>query len=144
MGRGHRSSAARDVPEHIARPRYEVVFADEAWDELIELLTYIGETSPKNAGVVREAVADRLARLRDFPKAGHVDPNAPPAPPGAEARITAVKKVAVHYLFPMKWRGSDVVYVVSIRRGSRQPLREPDYVRRWLAEVARIDQPHGR
>jgi len=110
-------------------------------DELVELLTYIKKSSPKNAGSVRAAVAERLDRLARSPRTGHADPNAPLIPPGAAAYITTVKKVSLYYLFPLRRQGREIVYVVTIRRGSRMPLEEPDYLRRWMEELAKMGSP---
>lgn len=144
MGRGNRRSATGDVPGALDPAReYEVVIADEALAELIELLTYIRAESPKNTGSVRAAVEKRLDRLRRFPRTGHADPIAPSVPPGAEAFIVTVKGVSISFLFPMRWKDRDIVYVVSIRRGSRMPLEDPAYLARWMAELATLAPPPG-
>ena len=142
MGRGRSRSPARDVPGDVDRPRrYQVIVDDDAMVELVELLTYIKKESPKNAGSVRAAVKARLDRLARFPKTGHADPNAPVVPPGAAAFVTTVKKISLHYLFPLLVRDRDVVYVITIRRGSRMPLEEPEYLLRWMEELARMAPP---
>lgn len=142
MGRGGRRSPSSDVPGGVASARaHPVVLANEALAELIDLLTYIGTDSPKNAASVRAAIEKRLDRLRHFPKTGRRDPDAPLVPRGAEARVTGVKSVAIHYLFPLRSGGRDIVYVVTIRRGSRMPLEEPAYVVRWMEELTRLALP---
>lgn len=142
MGRGGRRSSAGDVPGGIDQPqRHQVVIADETMEELVELLAYIKKSSAKNAASVRAAVSERLDRLAQFPRTGHADPNAPLVPPGAAAYITTVKKVSIYYLFPLRWRDREIVYVVTIRRGSRMPLDEPEYLGRWMAELAKIALP---
>lgn len=139
MGRGDRRTSPRDVPGGVAPPpRYAAVLADEAMDELIELLTYIKGSSPKNAATVNEAISWRLFQLGRDPRIGHADPNALLAPPGATALITTVKKISIYYLFPMARVGREIVLVLSVRRGSRMPLEQPEYARRWLEELARI------
>lgn len=144
MGRGDRRSSARDVPRGVDRPpQYRVVLANEAMDELVELLSYIKEDGPKNAASVRESVAARLDRLAHLPRTGHEDPNAPLVPEGAAALITTVKGLSIQYLFPLRWRRREIVYVVTIRRGARMPLDEPEYTRRWMEELARIAPPPG-
>jgi len=107
-------------------------------DELVELLTYIRKGSPKNAGSVWAAVEKRLDHLRRFPRTGHADPNAPLVPPGTDAYITTVKKVSIYYLFPLRRDDREIVYVVTVRRGSRMPLEEPEYLARWMAEIAKV------
>ena len=144
MGRGNRRSAADDVPGVDPVREYEVVLADEAMAELIELLTYIKTESPKNAGSVRAAVTKRLDRLRRFPRTGHADPNAPLVPHGAEAFIVTVKGVSIYYLFPLRWKDREIVYVVTIRRGSRLPLDQPEYLARWMEEIAKLAPPPGK
>lgn len=142
MGRGGRSSSAGDVPGNVGTPsEYPVVIADEAITELVDLLTYVGKDSPKNAASVRAAVEKRLDRLRRFPRTGHTDPHAPLVPPGAGAYIVTVKNVSMYYLFPLGWRNREIVYVVTIRRGSRMPLAEPEYLARWMEELARLAPP---
>lgn len=139
MGRRDRRSAAREVPRAVARtPRHQVVIANEAMDELVELLTYISESSPKNAASVRAAISDRLDRLARFPRTGHEDPNTPLVPEGAAAFITTVKGISLCYLFPLRWRGRDIVYVVTLRRGARMPLDDPEYLRRWMEELGKL------
>lgn len=139
MGRSGRRSSAGDVPGGVGRrPPFDVVLDDDALAELVELLTYIKQQSPKNAGAVRAAVDARLARLRRFPETGHADPNVPLVPPGAAAFITTVKRIALYYLFPLRVRDREVVYVITIRRGSRLPLDEPEYLRRWMEQLAEM------
>ena len=142
MGRGHRRSAPGDVPRNLDPARdYQVVVADEAMAEFIELLTSIKTESPKNAGAVRAAVEKRLDRLRRFPRTGHVDANAPLVPLGADAFIVTVKGVSLYFLFPLRWKDREIVYVVSIRRGSRMPLEDPQYLARWMQELAKLAPP---
>ena len=144
MGRGSRRAPAGDVPGNVAQSReYPVVIADEAMAELVELLTYVRKDSPKNAASVRAAVEKRLDRLRGFPRTGHADPNAPLVPPGADAYIVTIKNVSLHCLFPLRWKDREIVYVVTIRRGSRMPLEEPEYLDRWMAELAKLAPPRG-
>lgn len=142
MGRGDHRASAGDVPGSVGQPpQYEVVVADEAMDELIELLTYIKGSSPKNAAVVNEAVSQRFFQLGRNPRTGHADPSAPLVPPGAVGLMTTAKKFAIYYLFPMTRQGREIVYVLSIRRGSRMPLDQPEYARRWLEELAKVAPP---
>jgi plasmid stabilization system protein ParE len=122
-------------------PTHRIVIADEAMDELIELLTYISADSPKNAGAVRAAVARRLDRLARFPQTGRLDRNAPLVPRGAAARITTAKGVSIYYLFPMRRNGGEIVYVVAMRRGSRLPLEDPQYLVRWMEELGKLAPP---
>ena len=138
MGRGSRRSPSSDVPGVASARAHPVVLANEALAELIDLLTYISTDSPKNAASMRAAIEKRLDRLRHFPKTGRRDPDAPLVPRGAEARVATVKSVSIHYLFPLRSGGRDIVYVVTIRRGSRMPLEEPEYLVRWMEELARV------
>ncbi|MDO8562785.1 MAG: type II toxin-antitoxin system RelE/ParE family toxin [Candidatus Limnocylindria bacterium] len=142
MGRGDRPASSGAAPRNVSpSPRYEVVLADEARNELSELVTYIKKDSPKNAGEVYDAISKRLFQLGANPRIGRADPNAPSVPSGASALITTVKKVAIYYLFPLTGHGREVVYVLSIRRGSRMPLEDPGYARRWLEELATLPAP---
>lgn len=144
MGRGDRRSAAGDVPGDVETPRrYPVVIANEAMAELVDFLTYVSKDSPKNAASVRVAVEKRLDRLRRFPMTGRADQNAPLVPAGAGAYITTVKGVSLYYLFPLRWKEREIVYVVTIRRGSRMPLEDPEYLTRWMAELAKLAPPPG-
>lgn len=142
MGRGGRGSSASDVSGDVKNPReYTVVIANEAMTELVDLLTYVSKDSPKNAAAVRVAVEKRLDRLRRFPRAGRADQNAPLVPAGAQGYITTVKGVSLYYLFPLRWKRREIVYVVTIRRGSRMPLEDPEYLTRWMAELVKLAPP---
>lgn len=139
MGRGDRPAPSGAAPRNVGRPpSFKVLLADEARDELSELVAYIKKDSPKNAGEVYDAVSTRLLQLGANPGTGHADPSAPLVPPGASALITVVKKIAIYYLFPLTRQGREIAYVLRIRRGPRMPLDEPEYARRWLEELARI------
>ncbi len=139
MGRGDRHASSGAALGNVGgRSRRIVILADEARDEFSELVTYIKKDSPKNAGEVYDAVSTRLLQLGANPEIGHADPNAPPLRAGSSPRITIVKKISMYYLFPLTRHGRQIVYVLSIRRGSRMPLEEPEYARRWLEELAKI------
>lgn len=139
MGRGDRPAAAGQVLRNVG-PSHEVVVAEEALDELGELIEYIRKDSPKNAESVYNAVSERLHRLRTAPElVGHVDKHAGPLPPKASCRKTTVKKVAIYYAFPVARGSRQMVLVLSIRRGRRQPLEETQYTRRWLDEVSKVE-----
>lgn len=140
MGRGDRPTSSGEAlrSEVEERPRYEVVLAVEAEEELTELVAYIQKDSPKNAIAVYEAISKRLYQLGGNPKIGHADPNAPLVPKGASALLTTTKKVGIHYLFPMKRDGREIAYVVGIRRGSRMPLEHAEYARRWVEEASKV------
>lgn len=144
MGRGDRPASSGDVLRNVDPPAaHEVVIADEAMDELAELIAYINKDSPRNALAMYDAISQRLFQLGADPRTGHAEPSAPLVPPGAAALITTVKKVAIYYVFPLRRRRHEIVYVVSIRRGTRMPLEQPEYARRWLEEVATIAPPEG-
>ena len=141
MGRGDRPASAGEVLRRVDPP-HEVIVADDAIEELDELIAYIGKHSPTNARAVYEAIARRLFDLGRAPEAlGHIDPLAQSVPDGASARITTVKKIALYYLFPVPHQGRPMVLVLSIRRGRRLPLDEAEYAWRWLEEVARLEPP---
>lgn len=143
MGRGDRpphSAAYRGSA--VGQPhRYEVVLAKEAEDELVELIRYIARDSKKSADGVLDALLKRRDLLRSNPHMGHAHPSAPLVPEGSRALITTVKKVGLYYLFPFKRRDEDILFVVSIRRGSRMPVEAPEYMRRWLDEVSKLEPP---
>lgn len=139
MGRGDRPSPSGAVPGRVgASPRHPVVLADKAKDEFAELIAHIRKDSPKNAGEMFDAISARLLQLGANPRVGHADPSDPPVPESASGLITVVKKVAIYYLFPLAHEGREIVFVLGIRRGSRMPLDQPDYVRRWLEELAKF------
>ncbi len=108
--------------------------------EWVELLTYISKDSPQNAAAMRVEIAKRLDQLRTFPLIGHADANAV-VPPGAGAYITTVEGVAIYYLFPMRQKNREIVFVITIRRGSRMPLEDPAYLSRWMEELAKLAPP---
>lgn len=145
MGRGDRPPhSGAHLGNAVGQPpHYEVVIATEAEDELVELVRYIRKDSKQNADRVLDEVLKRRDLLRTSPGIGHVDPSAPQVPEGAEALLTTVKKIGLYYLFPFKRGDEDIVFIVSIRRGSRMPLDEPEYARRWLEELARIPLEGG-
>lgn len=146
MGRGDRPPDSRAHRRDTvgARPRYEVVLAAEAEDELVERVRYIHKDSPKNATEMLRAIFKRRDALASNPRIGHVDQDAPLVPKDAAALVTIVKKIGIYYLFPMRRGDREIVYVVSIRRGSRMPLAHADYARRWLEEVSKLPSPaHG-
>lgn len=140
MGRGDRPPhSGPHLRNAVATsPRYEVVLATEAEDELVELIRYIRKDSPKNAADVLAAILKRRDALGSDPRLGHADPNAPLVPEGASALLTTVKNVGIYYLFPMTRGDGEIVYVVSIRRGARMPLQHADYARRWLEESSKV------
>lgn len=143
MGRGDRPPHSRPHLRNAVStsPRYEVVLATEAEDELVELIRYIRKDSPKNAADVLSAILKRRDALRSTPRMGHADPSAPLVPEGASALLTTVQGIGIYYLFPMDRGAREIVYAVSIRRGSRMPLDDPEYARRWLEELAKVAQP---
>ena len=144
MGRGNRRAsqgAALRTADSVTRN--EVVLADEAVGEFSELVSYIKKDSPKNARAAYDAISKRLFHLGLNPRSGHADPSHPSVPPDALALITTVKKVVIYYLFPLARQGQVIVYVLSIRRGSRLPLDAPEYVRRWLEELAKLPPVSG-
>lgn len=83
-----------------------------------------------------------IIRRRDLlavrPRIGHADPSAPLVPAGARALLTTVKGIGIYYLFPVVHDGRDTVYVVSLRRGSRMPLTDPEYARRWIEAASQL------
>lgn len=146
MGRGDRPPrSGSHLRNAVAkRPRYEVVLTTEAEDELVEIVRYIRKDSPKNAVDVLAAIHKRRDALRSNPRLGHADLNAPLVPDGASARVTTIRKIAIYYLFPLKRGDREIVYVVSVRRGSRMPLEQGDYARRWLEEASKVPPAKGR
>lgn len=146
MGRGDRPPhSGPHLRDAVATPpRYEVVLATEAEDELVEIVRYIRKESPKNAADVLAAIRKRRDALGRNPRLGHADPNAPLVPEGASARLITVKNIGIYYLFPVKRGGREIVYVVSIRRGSRMPLEQVDYARRWVEEASKVPRAEGR
>ena len=143
MGRGDRPASSGETlrSQVDERHRYDVVLAAEAEDELTGLVAHIQRDSPKNAIAAYEAVSKRLHQLGANPRTGHADPNAPLVPRETGAFTTTVKGISVYYLFPLRVRRRHVVYVISVRRGSRMPLEDPEYLRRWMEELARLAAP---
>lgn len=142
MGPGNRRAAAGEVSRNASTvATHPVVLADEALVEFEELISYINKSSPKSALAVYDAISRRLLDVGVNPRIGHADPITPSVPPGALALITTVKKVTIYYLFPMTRQGQEIVYVLSIRRGLRMPLEDPEYARLWNAELAKLAPP---
>lgn len=72
-----------------------------------------------------------------MPRARPVDTDAPGVPDGSVAHKTTVMGYTIRYLYPFRVRGRPHVLVVSIRRGRRRALDDPEYLTRWLEERAR-------
>lgn len=72
-----------------------------------------------------------------MPLARPIDEDAPDVPDGSVAHKTAVMGYAIRYLYPFTVRKRSHVLVVSIRRGTRKALEDPEYLMRWLEERAR-------
>ena len=120
---------------------YRAGLSDDAAAELEEAISYIERDSPQNAAGVTHEILKAVARLRRFPRAGAVDPDAPPMHRDVEARRVAASGFVIRYIFPFKRAGRDTVYVVSIRRASRPPLDDMDFMRRLVQEVAGVYAP---
>lgn len=106
--------------------------------ELVEAIAYIARDSPRNATDVAQAISEKIAQLRRFPKASPVDADAPAPPEGATLRIAHASGFVIRYVFPIRRGGRDVLYVVSIRRAGRLPLDDTDYMLRFLQEAAGV------
>lgn len=72
-----------------------------------------------------------------MPLARPVDEDAPDVPDGSVAHKTTVMRYTIRYLYPFRVGRRTHVLVVSIRRGTRKALEDPDYLMRWLEERAR-------
>lgn len=72
-----------------------------------------------------------------MPLARPVDEDAPDVPDGSVAHRTTVTGYTIRSLYPFKVGRRSHLLVVSIRRGARKALEDPEYLLRWLEERAR-------
>ena len=97
---------------------YRVTLAPRALDDLDEIHATIAARNPLNAGRFVERIIEQIDRLATLP--GRF-PNAPEARHfGEPLKHVTVWPYRIVYRF-----GGDVVEVVTVRHGARQPLR-PD------------------
>jgi plasmid stabilization system protein ParE len=111
-----------------------VIIGQDAEAELIELLDYVHAQSPRNANRVAERIDNAIQRIAANPEARAVEHTVPGLPAGAVARRTTVSGYTIRYIYPFMVDRAASVLVVSIRRGNREALNDPDYVLRWLEE----------
>lgn len=134
---GHRREASRAVPREVGA-RVPALLGQDAEAELFELLDYVQRQSPRNAKLIADRISGKIDRIRQHPRlVGHLDPDAPMMPGGAEARMANVSGYTIRYVYPFKVEGGSCTLVVSIRRGVRAALAKPEYVLRWLEERTR-------
>ena len=106
--------------------------------EIFEAISYIGRDSPQNASAVAQAISQKIAQLRRFPRAAPVDPDAPSPPGASEPRIAHASGFVIRYVFPLRKGDRDILYVVSIQRAARPPLDDHQYIIRFLQEAAGV------
>lgn len=136
MGKGRRK-AARQVPQALTATPRPVIIGQHAQAELFELLDYVQAQSPRSAHLVAERIAKQLERIARAPEARAPEPDVPGLPAGAVARKATVSGYTIRWLYPFVVDGEPNVLVVSIRRGSRKALEDPEYLLRWLEERVR-------
>lgn len=122
----------------MSRRVYPVLMSSRAADELLEAVDYIVRDSPQNARDVAQAIREKITLLRRYPRSGQIDATAPPMQGQLEARRALASGFLIRYVFPFLRGDHEVVYVVSIRRASRPPLDDTDYVLRFLQEAVGI------
>lgn len=115
---------------------YPVIMARRAKAELAETVRYVRRESPANAVKVAAAIARKLAQLRRFPRGAPIDADAPVPPQGAEPRVAHASGFLIHYVFPLRKDGREVLYVVCIRRAAEPPPDDAEYMLRFLQEIA--------
>lgn len=136
MGTGGRH-APREVPKAVAPLPRPVIIGQAAETELIELLDHVHAQSRRNANLVAERIDRAVERIAANPEAQPIDPDIPVLSADAVARRTTVSGYTIRYLYPVVLEGQPSVLVVSIRRGNREALNDPEYLLRWLEERAR-------
>ena len=114
-----------------------MIIGRHAEAELFELLDYVQAQSPRSAYLVAERITTQLERIARAPEARAPEPDAPSLPAGAVARKATVSGYTIRWVYPFMVDGEPNVLVVSIRRGSRKALEDPEYLLRWLEERAR-------
>lgn len=136
MGKGGRH-AARPVPKAVAPTPRPVIIGQDAEAELIELLDYVQAQSPRNANLVAVRIDKEVERIAANPEVRAAEPDVPGLLAGAVARRTTVSGYTIRYTYPFMVEGEAGVLVVSIRRGNRAALNDPEYLLRWLEERTR-------
>lgn len=122
----------------MTKPKYRAGISDDALADLEEAIAYIRAESPQNASAVAQDILEAIERLRRYPRSGELDPNAPPLHGRMEARRVHASGFVIRYVFPYKRAARDSVYVVSIRRASRPPLDDMDFMIRFVQEAAGV------
>jgi plasmid stabilization system protein ParE len=111
-----------------------------AASELGAALDYLEKhSSSGKARDVLEQMDACIRRLRAFPESAPIDPGAPRllVQPEAKGRSTHAADFSIRYAFPVRFEEDEkVVLILSIRHGRRRPVGDPEYVRRFIAEVA--------
>ena len=120
MGKGRRKTA-RQVSEALAATPGPVIIGRHAEAELF----------------VAEPITKQLERIARAPTTRAPEPHVPGLPAGAVARKATVSGHTIRWVYPFIVDGEPNVLVVSIRRGSRKALEDPEYLLRWLEERAR-------
>ncbi len=123
-----------------SRRRRRVVIGQTAARELGEALDDVEARSAGAAGKILDAIDACVERLARFPESSPVDPSTPPLllGPAAQGRKTHAVGFTIRYAFPVKLQSDpEVVLILSIRHGRRRPLGDPEFLRRFLAELVR-------
>lgn len=114
-----------------------MIIGQQAEAELLELLDYVQAQSPRNANLVAVRIDREVERIAANPEARAADPDVQSLLAGAVARRTTVSGYTIRYVYPFVVDGEASVLVVSIRRGNRAALDDPEYLLRWLEERTR-------
>lgn len=123
-----------------SKRRHRVLIGATAAMELREALDHFEERTSGRARTMLAAVEKCVRRLAAFPESSPPDTRAHSLwqkQPRAKGRATHAAGFTIRYAFPVR-RGKDaaVVLILSIRDGRRRPLRDAEYVRRFLAELS--------
>lgn len=111
-----------------------MIIGQDAETELFELLDFVHAESPRNANLVAERIIKEVGRIAAHPHGRAPETDVPGLPANAVAHRTTVSGYTIRYAYPFMVEGEASVLVVSIRRGNRKALNDPQYLLRWLEE----------
>ena len=114
-----------------------MIIGHDAETELLELLDYVQAQSPRNANLVAERIVREVGRIAAHPQGRAAEADVPGLPADVVAHRTTVSGYTIRYVYPVMVDGEASVLVVSIRRGNRKALNDPQYLLRWLEERSR-------
>lgn len=84
-----------------------------------------------------QRILKAIDRIAADPESRPAEADVPGLPAGAAARRMAVSGYLIRYIYPCRIDREPSVLILSVRRGSREALADPEYILRWLEERSR-------